>query len=206
VAAYLALAVVMNDPPYFIMARIDLTGSSTGWHRAELIRAAFAHLSEWWIAGTDYTRHWMPYGINWSPDHSDITNHYLQMGVLGGIPLMLLFGFGVSAGFGLVGRALQNDATPARPFYVWAIGASLFAHALTFLSVTYYDQSIAFFYLTLAATAATTTAVHGVTPADVARPSPPLTMRERLIREDGGQPRWAPTAANRGVVRSRKRF
>jgi len=31
--------------------KIDLTGSSTGWHRAELIDSALRHFNEWWLVG-----------------------------------------------------------------------------------------------------------------------------------------------------------
>src|SRR5262245_11042364 len=59
-AAIVALQMVMHDPVYFLMARIDITGGSTGWHRAQLVRSSIEHLNEWWLSGTDYTRHWMP--------------------------------------------------------------------------------------------------------------------------------------------------
>ena len=58
-----AVAIVMNAPLYYLIARIDLTGSSTGYHRAALIDAAITHANEWWVGGTDHTRHWMPYGL-----------------------------------------------------------------------------------------------------------------------------------------------
>jgi hypothetical protein len=38
---------------------------------------------------------------------------------------------------------------------VWALGASLFAHAVSFMSVSYFDQSFVALYVTLAAIAAT---------------------------------------------------
>jgi hypothetical protein len=158
VALYLALDLAMQAPAYYLIARVDLTGSSTGWHRARLIESSLRHLSEWWIVGTDYTRHWMPTGITWSSDHTDITNHYLNMGVFGGLPLMLLFVAVLAKAFGLVGRGLRaasaKDAVTAgdtgHQFLLWACGASLFAHAATCISVTYVDQSIIFLYLSLA--------------------------------------------------------
>ena len=64
-----ALQFVMNDPVWYLMARIDITGGSTGWHRARLISAAMEHFNEWWLTGTDYTRHWMPTGILANSDH-----------------------------------------------------------------------------------------------------------------------------------------
>ncbi|WP_340122720.1 O-antigen ligase family protein [Methylobacter svalbardensis] len=154
VLAYIGLDLVMKAPAYYLVARIDLTGSSASWHRAALIEAALEHLSEWWLAGTDYTRHWMDYGVGWSPEHIDITNHYLVMGVYGGLPLMLLFIAILAKGFSFVGQTLQqayNPQPPASQFMIWALGASLFSHAATFLSVSYFDQSFVFLYLTLAA-------------------------------------------------------
>lgn len=144
---YVALEMVMNAPAYYILAYIDLTGSSTSWHRAALIDAAISHLPEWWLAGTDVTRHWIAYGVPWSANHIDITNHYLRMGVDGGLPLMLLFIAILAKSFASVGRAVKDNA---QPFLVWTLGASLFAHAMAFLGVSFFDQSILFPYMLLA--------------------------------------------------------
>jgi len=152
--AYLALEVVMTAPAYYLMARVDLTGGSTGWHRARLIEKAFTHLSEWWLVGTDYTRHWMPTQVGWSADHADITNHYLRMGVQGGLPLMLLLIAIFVMGFSFFGHGLRRESEVKFHFPIWACGASLFAHAVTCIGVSYFDQSIVFLYLTLAASGA----------------------------------------------------
>jgi hypothetical protein len=157
VFGYILLDLVMKDPAYFIMARIDFVGGSTGWHRAKLIQASIDHLSEWWIVGTDYTLHWIGTGIAATAEHTDITNYYLQMGVIGGLPLMLLFIVILSKGFSIVG-ATQREISPLTRqyrFVSWALGASLFVHATTFISVSYFDQTVVFFYLTLAAISAT---------------------------------------------------
>ncbi len=142
----------MEAPVYYLLARIDLTGSSTGWHRAELINAAIIHLNEWWVGGTDRTRHWMPSGVDWNKNHTDITNHYIKMGVIGGLPLMLMFIGVVITGFKTVGEALRasKDLPPEKRFVIWIFGAILLGHALTFVSVCYFDQSIVFFLLILA--------------------------------------------------------
>lgn len=145
----------MEDPAYYIIARLDITGSSTGWHRARLIESSVAHLNEWWLGGTDYTRHWMPTGVSWSPDHSDITNQYLKMGVLGGLPLMCLFIAILATAFRYVGKGIRRShlASKGDGALVWALGCALFAHAVTFVSVSYFDQSSLFIYLTLGAIA-----------------------------------------------------
>jgi hypothetical protein len=152
VLGYIGLDLIMNAPAYYLIARIDLTGSSTGWHRAALIDSAIQHISEWWMAGTDVTRHWMPYGVAWSEDQADITNYYLNMGVWGGLPLMLLFITVLATAFSFIGRTLREmpKLSSQSQFMIWALGASLFAHSATSISVTYFDQSVVFIYLTLA--------------------------------------------------------
>ena len=174
VALYLILAVAMEAPVYYLIARIDLAGGSTGWHRARLIESAFEHFDEWWLAGTDYTRHWMPTGVSWSADHTDITNHYLQLGVVGGLPLLLLFIWMLQLAFAAVGRYLKAQATLGEPnfdegFVAWALGASLFAHAATSMSVSYFDQSFVFLYLVLACIAS----LDAARPAEEKAPSRP---------------------------------
>lgn len=151
VAGYIGLDLVMKAPAYYLMGRIDLAGGSSGYHRALLIDSALRHLDEWWLAGTNYTRHWMPTGVSWSGDHTDITNHYLHFGVLGGLPLMFLFIAMLAMAFRYVGLSIRRAGqTRLDQFLIWSLGASLAAQAATCLSVSYFDQSFLFLYLTLA--------------------------------------------------------
>jgi hypothetical protein len=152
VVAYIFLDIVMKAPAYYLIARIDLISSSTGFHRAELIHVAIEHLNEWWFAGTNYTRHWMPSGVSWSEDHCDITNHYLFYGVYGGLPWMLSFIAALWMAFREVGIFLQlhanRDLMEAK--FAWALGAALCAQAASCFSVAYFDQSIVILFLNLA--------------------------------------------------------
>lgn len=152
VIGIILLSLVMNDPVYYLVARIDITGGSTGYFRAKLIESAINHLSEWWFAGTDYTRHWMPSGIEASAVHTDMTNYYLQIGVWGGLPLMLLFVWMLVVAFRRIGQALRaNRGAPfSKRFLIWGLGSSLFAHTMTFFSISYFDQTIAFLCFLLA--------------------------------------------------------
>jgi hypothetical protein len=146
-----ALDLVMNDPVYFLVARIDITGGSTGYFRAQLIRSAIEHLNEWWFAGTDYTRHWMATGISANSNYTDMTNHYLAMGVWGGLPLMFLFIGTLVAAFSVIGKTLRQsaDASIDDRLLIWTLGVILFGHAVTFMSVSYFDQTNVFLYLAL---------------------------------------------------------
>jgi hypothetical protein len=150
VLAYLLLELVMPAPAYYIISKFDFTGSSTGWHRSRLIESAIDHFSEWWLFGTDYTVHWI--GLtNWSERHSDITNYYLSIGVVAGFPALLLVLFMIGCGFVWVGRLLRSDLMlPQHRFTVWCLGAGLFAYALSSLSVSFFDQSVVFFWLNVA--------------------------------------------------------
>jgi len=162
---YIAIGLFSSRPTYYVLLnRIDLTGSSTGWHRAELIKQSINHFDEWWFSGTDYTRHWMPTGVTWNANHTDITNHYLLYGVWAGMPLMLLFIVGLCLAFRYVGETIRLRAYSPnnQQFIIWCLGASLFAYAVTSISVAFFDQSATFLYLimaTIASLRATTLSV-----------------------------------------------
>lgn len=154
IAGILALAAVMQAPVYFLMARIDIMGGSQGWFRAQLIHSAIEHFSEWWLTGTDYTRHWMATGISASARHTDMTNHFLSMGVMGGLPLLIVFVLVCRAAFRDVGRSLQTPYVDAQHrFFVWTLGAVLFGFVMNFFAITLFDQSAIFFWLLVAAIA-----------------------------------------------------
>ena len=164
------LNLAMNEPVYYLIARIDITGGSTGWYRAHLLQYSFEHLEQWWLAGTDSTRGWTLVAINNSS--SDITCHYLQMGVWGGLPLMFLFLTVLFSGFAEVGRGLKShkSAPTKYQFLIWTVGCILFGHAIALMSVSYFDQSFVFLYLALAMVAQANVAV--ISPAMISRNTP----------------------------------
>jgi hypothetical protein len=177
--AVVALDLVMNDPVYFLMARIDMTGGSAGWHRAQLIRSSLEHLDEWWLAGTDYTRGWMATGqVNEA--HTDITNHVLAAGVIGGLPLMVLLIMTLIAAFRAVGRALRQSehASLEHRFLTWTLGATLFGHVVNFLAIALFDQSVVFYYLVLAAIGA----VQASNRVGASYPTSPVTVRAERVQ------------------------
>jgi hypothetical protein len=150
---YGILIIIMEKPPYYLISRIDISGGSTGWHRAFLIEQTFAYFSEWWLFGTDETRHWMPsQGIANDPHHTDITNYYIGFGVSGGFLAMILVIWMMVKAFAWVSRIY--DLSVAREvdsgFMIWCFGSCLFSHAVTGLSVAYFDQSMLYFWLSIA--------------------------------------------------------
>ena len=154
VVGLIALNTVMQVPVYFLLDRIDLTGSSTGWHRAMLIQGAISHVGDWWLGGTDYTRDWTP-ETGYDENNTDITNHYIRMAVWGGLPMLTLFISSLVIAYGMISKMLRADRdVPAREqFLMWALGCILFGHMTAMVSVSYFDQSIFYLYFVLAAIA-----------------------------------------------------
>jgi hypothetical protein len=162
-AALLSLMLVMQAPVWYVFARLSAIVGGTGWHRAELLNQAFGnYYHEWWLIGTIYTRHWMPYGVPYSPDHSDITNQYLSEGVNGGLVTMLLFIWIIVSCYKAIGRAMTKTNDFYATFTLWVLGASLIGHITAFMSVPYFDQIIVHWYLLLAMIVAATSEANSV--------------------------------------------
>ncbi len=139
------LQIVMKAPVWYLMARVDVFGGSTGYHRAWLIDTAVNHFGEWWLFGIKNS------GI-WDPMLADVTNQYLVEGFDGGLLTMVLFITVIVLCFRAVGIAARRSARIeplALRLGIWSLGASLFAHALGFLSISYFDQNEVMWYMLL---------------------------------------------------------
>lgn len=151
IPGYVLLALVMERPPYYLISKINLTGASTGWHRSFLIEQTIKHFDEWWLFGTDRTRHWMPGQGAISLKHTDVTNQFIAYGVNGGFLCMMVFIVMMGLAFATVGRVHRSDQfTDDEKFLTWCLGGSLFALATSAISVAYFGQSIFFFWFPLA--------------------------------------------------------
>jgi len=154
------LELVMKAHVWYLMGRVNIVSGSTGFHRAYLIDRAFANLGDWWLIGTRSTADWTDESINLF----DVTNQYIAYGADGGLITMLLFILVIVRCFRAVGLTVRalGEESPKLQFYVWALGAALFTHVVTFLSVTYFDQNLVNWYLLLAAISTASLSVQGV--------------------------------------------
>jgi len=138
---------LMRAPVWHLIARVDIVGGSTGYHRYKLIDNAIRHLDEWAILGTRTTAHW-GYG------QQDITVEYVLQGVRGGLITLALFVSIILTAFAMIGRArrLTVHGGP-REKIIWAIGVSMGVHVASFIGVSYFGQATMVWNLSLALSA-----------------------------------------------------
>ena len=154
VVALVLMHFIKNRPVWYLMALMDFVGGSTGWHRAYLIDMAVQHLDEWWAFGTDFTRHWMPYGLANDPNHCDITNYYIQLGITGGLALTGALIAIQWRSFRLLGHEIMRGSYDwprgnDKEFRLWCLASALAAHTVTFLSISYFDQMQVFYWVVI---------------------------------------------------------
>ena len=155
---YLMLAgIVLTDlsmkaPIWWIFDKVSGIMGGTGYHRSMLIDAAVLHFKEWWLIGTTYTTHWMPYHPPSTPTMVDFTNHFLWEGVNGGLVTMILFLVIIVRAFRENGKALRLAAGVGREreLTVWALGCCMVVHLAASFSVAYFDQTLSLWAMTLA--------------------------------------------------------
>jgi len=155
VAAILGLTMMMKAPLWYIMARVDFVGGSTGWDRAYLVDQFVRHFTDWFLLGTD--------SAVWGDFTWDLCNQFVAEGSQGGIVAFVLFIALVALCFqriGIARKAAEGDLR--REKMLWMLGALVAAHVAGFFGISYFDQSKVWWFATLAMISAATT---GVKPA-----------------------------------------
>jgi hypothetical protein len=141
VVCLIVLDMVMKAPVWFLIARIDLTGSSSSYHRAELIDQFVNHTSSWWLIGTKDA-------ASWGWDMWDAQNMYVSVGEAGGVAALVFYILVISRSFSRLGKARRRAMSKRQEWLIWLLGAALFANVVAFFGVNYFDQSrIAWFLL-----------------------------------------------------------
>lgn len=135
VIGILLLAVVMKAPVWYVIAHIDLTGGSSGYHRAELVNQFIMHFWDWWLIGVKDAS-------TWGYDLWDVQNQYVDVGETGGLLAFCYFVALISRSFARLGDARKKIVGDKdREWLFWLIGSALFSNALAFIGVNYFDQS-----------------------------------------------------------------
>lgn len=149
VAGLAILALVMKAPVWFVITHIDLTGSSSGYHRAIIVDQFIRNFGDWWLLGAKNLR-------AWGYDAWDVQNQYVNIGVTGGLAALTFFLLMIVRASARLGRARIVVAGTNKEWLLWLLGATLFAHLVTFFGVNYYDQSKVSWFAFLAMISAAT--------------------------------------------------
>ena len=138
-----ALHIVMRAPVWHLLARINVIGASTGWHRYNLIDKAIEHFGEWVFIGCRTTDHW-GFGLG------DLTNQYILEGVRGGFITLLIF-------LAMIYRVLKTllnlsiqEKDSKKQFLIWCLFTMIIGHCAAFLGVSYFGQITMLWYMMLA--------------------------------------------------------
>ena len=126
-----ALHLVMKAPVWSLIARVDLTGSSSGYHRYYLVDNCVRHFSEWWLIGyKDYDK--------WGFMMFDLCNQFVVQAVMGGLLALVAYIAIFSRSFGALGDArkkVQGDRK--REWLLWCLGSALFSVVVAHFGINY---------------------------------------------------------------------
>ncbi len=143
VITLVTLHIVMKAPVWALVMKIKVFGASTAYHRYNLIDKFLGNFTEWFLIGIKSTAGWGYYLY-------DVTNYFIRIGVDGGLATLLIFIAVLAYSFKGVGMAVKTLSRDYDKKFVWALGAALFAHMVSFMGVSYFDQIKFVFYIMLA--------------------------------------------------------
>ncbi len=134
VIALVTLHLVMKAPVWFLIARVDLTGSSSSYHRAMLVDQFVRHFGEWWFVGTNTNS-------TWGFEMWDLSNQFVAEGEGGGLATFICFIALISISFARIGTARKTaEGDSKQEWFLWFLGAALFSHIVAFFGISYFDH------------------------------------------------------------------
>jgi hypothetical protein len=152
VATLVSLHLVMKSPVWHLISDIDLTGSSSSYHRYQLVNQCIRHFWDWFPIGSrDYA--------DWGWNMWDLSNQYVALANTVGFVPLIAFLVIIITGFQYIGRARRASEGNRRDgLFLWAIGSALFANVVAFFGISYFDQTIVAWYALVAMIPAATAA------------------------------------------------
>jgi hypothetical protein len=145
------LHLVMKAPVWALITRVDLTGSSSGYQRFMLVDNFIRHFWDWWLLGYRYYNDW-----GWAM--WDLANQYVISGLQGGLVTFVCFVAIISRSFGGLGNARKAvEGDRGKEWFLWCLGASLFANVTAWFGCGYDSQMQVPFFTFLAIICTATT-------------------------------------------------
>ena len=176
------LIIFMQAPIWYLPFKISPLVGGAGYHRGLLMDKAWQDLDKWWLAGMalEQTRSWIPYGHSLF-EGADITNQYIVMAIRSGLAGLVMFILVLIFATRAIGGALTSVRQSTRSTrradecLLWGLGVALIVHAVSWLGVSYFDQSYVVWLMHLAAISAVSQSLR--MPATVPTLSPALRGR-----------------------------
>jgi hypothetical protein len=139
-----ALHLVMKAPVWALIARIDLTGSSSGDHRFHLVDMTIRHFSDWWLLGFKHPGDW-----GW--DAWDLTNQFVAVALTGGLLTLVLYIAIFKIAFSAIGTSRsQVQGDRSQEWLLWCLGSVLSATIVAQFGINYMQQLLMGFFPLLA--------------------------------------------------------
>jgi hypothetical protein len=130
----LVLHLVMNGPVWSLIARVDLTGSSSSYHRYYLLDNCIRHFGDWWLLGYKYYDKW-----GWSM--WDLCNQFVVVALLGGLLTLVFYIAIFTRSFRAIGKARKLvNGNRGKEWFLWCLGADLFANVVAHFGINYMAQ------------------------------------------------------------------
>lgn len=139
----LLLHIVMKAPVWHLLARANIFGGSTGWHRFNLFDQFVKRIPEWFFFGTKSTGHW-------GHDLFDVTNQFVLEAVRGGATTLFIFIFLLYYAIKVSGKGSLVFIDKSYRWFAWGVCISLLGHMVTFWGTSYFGQILMVFFMHLA--------------------------------------------------------
>ncbi len=149
------LHMVMKAPVWALIARVDLTGSSSGDQRYMLVDMTIRHFSAWWLIGTkEY--------LSWGWGSWDLCNQFVAVALTGGLFALISYIAIFKVSFGSVGTARKLvEGNREQEWLFWCLGSSLFATVVAHFGINSVAQLfMGFFALVVCVSVASSGAKH----------------------------------------------
>jgi hypothetical protein len=132
----IGLQIVMKAPVWALIARIDLTGSSSSYQRYGIVDMTIRNFRSWWLIGTpDY--------VNWGWDSWDLCNQFAVVALTGGLVALIFYIAIFKQSFGAIGNARKRvDGNRRQEWLLWCFGSALFATTVAHFGINYPAQLI----------------------------------------------------------------
>lgn len=144
VLTLIALHLLMHGPVWSLIARMDLTGSSSGYHRYYLVDNLIRHFSDWWLLGYRYYN-------NWGWEMWDTCNQFVAVALTGGLLTLTFYILILKRSFAAIGNARkQVSGDRKQEWFLWCLGSALFASVLGSFGINFMAQLLMLLFPLLA--------------------------------------------------------